>query len=77
MLDFKIDKEFRDLIPALSAEEKAGLEANISAEGCRDALVVWKLQPMSLRRHHKVMKLVVDETLENGITAARIVTRAS
>jgi N6-adenosine-specific RNA methylase IME4 len=36
-----IDNEFRTLIPPLSAEERAQLEANILADGCRDPLVVW------------------------------------
>lgn len=36
-----IDSEFRGLIPPLTAEEYAGLEASIRAEGCRDALVLW------------------------------------
>ena len=37
-----IDKEFADLIPPLTEEEYRGLEASIIAEGCRDALIVWK-----------------------------------
>lgn len=37
----KIDFEFRDLIPPLTAEEYSGLEESILREGCRDALVVW------------------------------------
>jgi len=37
----QIDKEFQALIPPLAAEEKAQLEANIVADGCRDPLVVW------------------------------------
>lgn len=36
-----IDPEFHALIPALSADEFALLEASILAEGCRDALVTW------------------------------------
>ena len=36
-----IDNEFRALIPPLSAEERAQLEANILADGCRDPLVAW------------------------------------
>lgn len=36
-----IDTEFKSLIPPLSREEYAQLEANIIAEGCRDPLVVW------------------------------------
>ncbi len=37
----RIDPEFAALCPPLSVEEAAQLEANILAEGCRDALVVW------------------------------------
>ncbi len=36
-----IDNEFKNLIPPLTDEEYAGLEASILAEGCRDALIVW------------------------------------
>jgi len=36
-----IDTEFHSLIPPLSSEECAGLEASILAEGCRDAVLVW------------------------------------
>lgn len=36
-----IDNEFKQLIPPLTADEYAGLEASLLAEGCRDALVVW------------------------------------
>lgn len=37
----KIDKEFKKLIPPLSDEEYAQLEANILRDGIRDSLVVW------------------------------------
>jgi phage N-6-adenine-methyltransferase len=37
----KIDSEFRQLIPPLSADEYRQLEQNILAEGCRDALITW------------------------------------
>lgn len=37
----KIDPEFKNLIPPLTAEEYAGLEESIIAEGCRDALILW------------------------------------
>ena len=36
-----INKDFKNLIPALSEEEKQQLESNIIADGCRDPLVVW------------------------------------
>lgn len=42
METIKIDGEFKALIPPLTPEEKGQLEANIAAEGCRDALVVWE-----------------------------------
>lgn len=38
----KIDPEFHALIPPLADDELAQLEANIKAEGCRDALVIWR-----------------------------------
>ena len=43
MHNIQIDSEFQALIPPLSAEERAQLEANIVADGCRDPLVVWPL----------------------------------
>ncbi len=36
-----IDPGFKSLIPPLSKEEYTQLEANVIAEGCRDALVTW------------------------------------
>lgn len=36
-----IDKELRNLIPPLTAEEYAGLEESILQHGCMDALIVW------------------------------------
>lgn len=41
MGNIKIDPEFQSLIPPLSTEERAGLEANIRAHGCRAPLDVW------------------------------------
>jgi hypothetical protein len=41
-IQFKIDPEFRALIPELSQEELEQLEANLVKDGCRDVLVVWK-----------------------------------
>lgn len=37
----QIDPELENLLPALTAEESAALEASIEAEGCRDALIAW------------------------------------
>ena len=37
----KINPEFKKLIPPLSGEELAGLEASISAEGIREPVILW------------------------------------
>ena len=37
-----IDPEFESLLPALTEHEAEQLEASIVADGCRDALVVWR-----------------------------------
>src|SRR5262245_42040142 len=37
-----IDPELRALCPPLSDEERAQLEANLLADGCRDPLAVWR-----------------------------------
>jgi N6-adenosine-specific RNA methylase IME4 len=37
----KIDREFESLIQPLEADERAQLEANLLADGCRDPLVCW------------------------------------
>lgn len=37
----RIDPEFKAYIPALTDDEKAQLERNIVADGCRDPLLVW------------------------------------
>ena len=40
-----VDKEFKNLIPPLSAEEYTQLERNILKDGIRDALIVWRTSP--------------------------------
>lgn len=40
-MHIQIDPEFHALIPPLTHEELAQLEANLLAEGCRDPLVTW------------------------------------
>ncbi|MBZ0279391.1 MAG: hypothetical protein K8L97_01540 [Anaerolineae bacterium] len=48
-----IDAEFKALIPALTAEEEQQLEANLLAEGCRDALVVWAGHNILIDGHNR------------------------
>jgi ParB-like chromosome segregation protein Spo0J len=40
-MEIQIDPEFQAMIPPLADEERRQLEANLVAEGCRDALIVW------------------------------------
>lgn len=40
--DVVIDKEFSTLLAPLTREERDGLEREIKADGCREALVVWR-----------------------------------
>jgi len=40
----KIDHWFKSIIPPLTPDEYAQLEANIKAQGCRDPIKVWKGQ---------------------------------
>lgn len=49
-----IDAEFSALIPPPTADELAGLEISIVAEGCRDALVVWKTGNILLDGHNRL-----------------------
>jgi len=37
----RVDPELRALIPPLDADERAQLEANLIADGCRDPIVIW------------------------------------
>jgi N6-adenosine-specific RNA methylase IME4 len=37
----KINNEFKDLIPPLTADEYTALEESILIEGCREAIIVW------------------------------------
>ncbi len=51
MIALTIDPEFQVLIPPLTAEEQAQLEANLLEEGCREALVVWQGEPPADAAH--------------------------
>ena len=49
----KTDPELQRLIPPITAEVRAGLEASIAREGCRDALVVWTEEGVLLDGHNR------------------------
>lgn len=53
MADFTIDPEFRDLLPQLGGDEQERLSDDISANGCRDALVVWEQTGILLDGHRR------------------------
>ena len=42
MTDVHVDKEFSALCPPLTSEERSLLEQQIKADGCREALIVWR-----------------------------------
>lgn len=64
-----IDPEFAALIPPLQDDESAQLKASILADGCRDALVVWKGQNILVDGHNRY-RICKD----NGI-AFRVIER--
>jgi hypothetical protein len=48
---FKIDKEFKSLIPPLSKDEYEKLEGNLKKEGCLSPLIVWDEESILLDGH--------------------------
>ena len=63
-MSIKIDKEFERLIPPLSAEEFAQLEANCLRDGIRDPLVVWAVPngDQILIDGHNRMKISINHS---------------
>ena len=57
----KINPEFRDLIPRLSADEYKGLEESIIADGCRDALIA---QNGTVIDGHNRYKICTENNIE-------------
>src|SRR5215813_1944670 len=49
-----IHPELRSLIPALTPEEYAQLEANIRADGCHDPLMAWQEEQTLLDGHNRL-----------------------
>lgn len=52
-VELKIKKEFKDLIPPLSEEERSQLEDSIINQGCYTPLVVWKDHGILLDGHNR------------------------
>ena len=50
----KVLSALRSALRPLTEEEAAGLESSIKAEGCRDALVVWKERLVLVDGHHRL-----------------------
>lgn len=76
-----IDPEFKALIPPLTPEEYAQLEANILADGCRDPLVVWEPEfngdviLLDGHNRHEICKKHNYEFLTNRLTLKDIPDR--
>ena len=52
-MTIRINRDLQSLIPALTPEESAQLEANLVAEGCRDRLIVWQEEQTLLDGHNR------------------------
>lgn len=50
----KLDREFQNLIPPLSASELADLHRSLDTEGCRDALIVWQGHDLLVDGHNRL-----------------------
>jgi hypothetical protein len=50
----RTDPVLRELIPPLADDERAQLERNIVADGCRDPLVVWDQEGILLDGHNRL-----------------------
>lgn len=70
----KVDPEFSALIPPLSDEEFAQLEANILKDGCRDPLTVWIGQGILLDGHNR-LKICETHGLEFDRTEIELASR--
>ena len=75
MIDVRIDPEFQSLIPPLTPEEKAGLEASIIRHGCRDPLSVWMGEGILLDGHHR-FEICSRLSVPYKITPIQVDTRA-
>ncbi len=53
MQNLKIDEEFKDLLPPLSADAMKELRASIEAEGIRDPLIVWAGEDVLVDGHNR------------------------
>jgi hypothetical protein len=49
-----VNPDLQSLIPRLTAEEYAQLEANLLQDGCRDPLIVWEEQQTLLDGHNRL-----------------------
>src|SRR6266536_3087573 len=52
--NIKIDREFENLIPPLSASELVDLHQSLDNEECRDAMIVWKNHNTLVDGHNRI-----------------------
>jgi hypothetical protein len=53
MPEFKIDPELKSLIPPLTDGEYVALRNNISRDGCREPLTIWKGHDIILDEYNR------------------------
>ena len=69
-----IDKEFASAIPPLQPADKTILEQSIRAEGCRDALIVWKQTGILLDGHNR-LTICQEHNLSYKVTEIELADR--
>jgi hypothetical protein len=50
----KLDREFQNIIPPLSPSDLSDLHRSLDAEGCRDALIIWKDHDLLTDGHNRL-----------------------
>ena len=69
-----IDPEFSSLIPPLSPDELAQLEANILRDGCREPLTVWAGHGVLLDGHNR-LRICQSHGLPFGVVEVTLESR--
>ncbi len=70
----RIDSEFQALLPALTPDQRAGLQASLLAEGVLAPLVVWEEEGVLLDGHNR-LEIAQREGLPFGTRTVKLVSR--
>lgn len=70
-----VDPELRDLIPALSSDERRQLEANLIADGCLTPIIVWANHDDTILDGHNRYEICVEHNIAFKTKALKFDTR--